>query len=629
MSTTGDDPTRTDETTTDADDAALVHDGADGDPGDVPHTSLAPSRRKRGRSPGRMAHRYGPIVVVAAVVVGALVVVSQGSGDDDGDEPAGAEPVDREQLIMSGPMTPERARLENASVSFGPGCDVNLGRITLPTVYAPPCVAPFEGDNGGATSTGVTGDTVKLVAYLRNPDPLTGAVVEQDAGRSLDEQEQRQTIQDYVDLYNRVFELYGRQVEVEFFVGTGGTDDTQAARADAIAIAESEPFAVIGGPDQASPVFADELAAREVLCLLESCATGLPSDFLAERAPYVWMAGGGEPEGGIPMTAEAISKLAGPGKAEMAGDPELQEQDRVYGAVHYNSPEGLQEEPFAAFVDGLTEVGVEIDADVEYFLDINRVQEDARSIIAQLKDAGVTTVIFQGEGLTAAALTQEATAQDYFPEWIHADGYLVDLNSFARTFDHEQWRNGFGLLARSASSEEMGVAYQLYRWAYGTNPPSNIAAGLETAIRMLFTGVHLAGENLTPESFRDGVLRMPPSGGGPTRPALAWGDRPWTGLDDPQADTAIAWWDPEAEGVESGEPVVGMYRFANEGQRYRSGEIPDSPDEAGLFDTGSSVLEYTELPEQDRTPDYPPPDPAPPPSAATASPSRTPGPEGF
>jgi hypothetical protein len=555
----------------------------------------------------RIALRYGPIVVAAVLAVGVSAVMG-GGGGDDGDEPTATEAIDREQLIRSGPMTPERARLENASVSFGPNCDINLGRITLPTVYAPPCVVPFTGDNGGATSPGVTEDTVELVAYLRNPDPLTGAVVEGEAGRSLDEQEQRQTIQGYVDLYNRVFELYGRQVEVELFVGTGSTDDTDAAKADAIAIADREPFAVIGGPDQASPVFADELAARGVLCLLESCATGLPNDFLAERAPYVWMAGGGEPADGVTLTAEAVGKLAGPGKAEMAGDPELREQDRVYGAVHYSSPEGLQDEPFAAFVDALAEVGVDIDADVEYYLDVNRVQEDARSIVAKLEDAGVTTVIFQGEGLTAGTLTREATAQGYFPEWIHADGYLVDLNSFARRFDPEQWQHGFGLVSRSAASEEMADAYLLYRWAYGTNPPSNVATGVEAAIRMLFTGIHLAGENLTPETFRDGILRMPPSGGGPTRPSLAWGDRPWTGLDDPQADAAIVWWDPEAEGVENGESVVGMYRFANGGERYRSGEIPKDATAAGLFDVDSSVVGYDELPEQDRTPDYPPPE---------------------
>ncbi len=50
-----------------------------------------------------------------------------------------------------------------------------------------------------------------------------------------------------------------------------------------------------------------------------------------------------------------------------------------------------------------------------------------------------------------------------------------------------------------------------------------------------------------------------------------------------------------------------MYRYANGGERYTIGEFPDSPEEAGLFDDGSSVTVYDDIPAIDRTPDYPPP----------------------
>ena len=35
------------------------------------------------------------------------------------------------------------------------------------------------------------------------------------------------------------------------------------------------------------------------------------------------------------------------------------------------------------------------------------------------------------------------------------------------------------------------------------------------ALEGIDAAVHLAGENLTPETYRDGLLRYPPSGGGP------------------------------------------------------------------------------------------------------------------
>ena len=78
----------------------------------------------------------------------------------------------------------------------------------------------------------------------------------------------------------------------------------------------------------------------------------------------------------------------------------------------------------------------------------------------------------------------------------------------------------------------------------------------------------------------------------------------WAGSD----DAGIIWWDPEAEGEdEVGNDGVGMYRYANGGQRYLLGEFPESLEEAGLFDVPSSVTVYEEIPEEDRTPDYPPP----------------------
>jgi hypothetical protein len=547
------------------------------------------------RAMARLLGRWGPFVAVLVLVAAAVALFRDGGGDDD--LGAGEVLTDREELVRSGPMTPERAELEGRDdVEFGASCDAETGRIKLPTVYAPPCVAPFDGDNGGAISEGVTEEAVRVTAYVPHPDALTAGVVE-GAGVDLDRRRRIETIRGYVDLYNQLSETYGRRVEVEFFEGTGAGDDGAAAKADAIAIAETKPFAVIGGPAQASPTFADELAARGVICL-EGCAVGLPDSFMAERSPYVWM---GSPEPWMHLTAEAVIKLAGPGNAAMAGDPELRQQDRVYAVVHYDTPDGLQAESFGSLRDALADGGIELATDVELTLEVGRMQETARTTIAQLEAAGVTTVIYAGDPLTPQTLTAEATAQDYFPEWILGSNYLADTEQFARTYDPDQWRNGFGVVVASPATEGLGVSDQLYQWAYGTTPPSDIAGTLEPPLRTLFTGIHLAGPSLTPETFRDGLHRYPPSGGSPVHPTIDWSGRVG-------GDATLVWWDPEAEGLdEGGTRGPGMYRFANGGQRYRPSEIPDTPERAGLFDEGSSVVTYDELPPEDRSPDYPPP----------------------
>ena len=67
------------------------------------------------------------------------------------------------------------------------------------------------------------------------------------------------------------------------YTGTGPGDDVEKARADAIAIAEKEPFAVIGGPAQSSAVFAGELASRGIVCG-PSCTQAVPEDIVEEYA---------------------------------------------------------------------------------------------------------------------------------------------------------------------------------------------------------------------------------------------------------------------------------------------------------------------------------------------------------
>jgi Periplasmic binding protein len=553
--------------------------------------------------------RYGPIVAVVALIAGAVVIFGGGGGDDD-DSGDSTEAASSGDLVRSGPMTPEKAELLGEEVDFGPNCDTELGRIMLKSVYAPPCVEPFEGDNGGATSPGVTADTVKVVFYRADPalDPLTAATFE-GAGADIDPQTAADTVQGFADLYNGLFETYGRTVEVEVYTGTGAGDDTVAAQNDAIAIAEKEPFAVIGGPTQASNIFGAELASRGIVCG-PNCTLAAPESVLEENEPYLWSAGP-TPDQGAALAAEAISNLAGPGPAELAGDEALRTQDRTYGLLHYENADGDYAEVFQAYQDELSANGIDLAIDIEFTLDLARSQENARTYITQLREAGVTTVIYTGDPLTPSALTQEATAQGYYPEWILGSNVLMDTSIFARRLDPDQWKNGFGISLPAARGERStNGAFQIWDWAYGGSPPNTSANVLEPPLRTVFNGIHLAGPDLTPESFRDGLYRYPVSGGGPTETQVSrgdhgvWPDLDWGGTD----DIALIWWDPAATGEdEVGNEGTGLYRYANGGERYTIGNLPTSVEEAGLFDVESSVTIYDQVPEEDQAPDYPPP----------------------
>jgi ABC-type branched-subunit amino acid transport system substrate-binding protein len=599
------------------------------EPGAAPKSSAAQRAERaaaaRAQPAGgfaRSAKRYGPFVAVVILVAGAIAIFG-GGGDDNKDDGGGRggsgggsasgapTSVDTDELISNGPMTWQKAELENEDVDFGPNCDTETGRIKLPTVFAAPCVQPFEGDNGGATSPGVTEDEILIVLYQTDPalDPL-GASIARGAGADVDPASTTEALDNYLKLYNQTYETYGRKVVLRQFTGTGAPDDAATAKADAITIAEMKPFAVIGGPNQQSPVFASELAARGVVCG-PTCTVSLPEGIVKDNWPYLWQTGP-TPEQAASLTAEMVSKLAGPGKAVLAGDPDVQKQDRVYAVAHYDTADSDFIESFEALKSDLADHDIELATDVEFTLDLARAQENARTIVSKLKEAGVTTVIYTGDPFTPGPITEEATAQDYHPEWILGSNVLADTAFFARLMDPDQWKNGFGISFPTARGEpDTADSVAIYKWAFGEDPPNNTVVVSEPPLRTMFTGIALAGADLTPQSFADGLFRYPPTDGGATGGLVSRGDHGiWPDIDfGGSDDIALIWWDPTVSGEdEIGTDGAGLYRYAQGGQRYKLGEIPDSIESAGLFDDDSSVLIYDEVPAEDQPPDYPPPD---------------------
>jgi ABC-type branched-subunit amino acid transport system substrate-binding protein len=513
-------------------------------------------------------------------------------------------------LVLSGPMTPLKAKLQGkTNVDFGPNCDTTTGRVKIPFVYSPPCVQPFTGKNGGATSPGVTGNEIKIVVYTGDPqkDPLLAGQI-RAAGASLDLEPIRQTWQGYVDIYNKMFEMYGRKISVEFYLATGPGSDTTAAKADAIAIAEKKPFAVLGGPAQSTTVFADELAHRGVLCL-GTCALAMPQRISDQNKPYIYTEGP-SPEEAATLTAEFIGKQAGPGKAQFAGDDATKNKNRVYGIVHYDTPDGQYKGLFDTLKTQLKKKKITAKADQSFFLDLSRAQENARTIVTKMKDAGVTTVIYTGDPLTPGAVTKEATAQDFHPEWIIGPTVLADTSIFARTFDQEQWSHAFGVaLVPGRTPQDLNGTYNLYQWFHGTPPPNNTYAVINPSVLLLSNGVQMAGPKLTPQAFRDGVYRYPPSGGDPINPQLSFGKHGfWPFVDNYGSDDAgMLWWDPSAVGEDEVHQVGnGLYRYAAGAKRYTLGKFP-AKGQGGLFDTASSVTIFQQLPPEDTQPTYPPP----------------------
>lgn len=546
--------------------------------------------------------RYGPLAVLAVVGLIVAIVVVVGGGDDGGDDESASD--EASTTAGDGALSFSDAEAEGIDVAWPETCDVETGNIAIPSFFAPECYAPFDGDNGGSTDAGVTADTITIAYYQSPPNPITDFItgaISNDATNG----ENTETVQGYVDLYEAYAETYGRSVELVPIEGSGLPDDDVAARADAVRIDEEiGAFMVWGGPIL-TDAFADELAARGIPCL--SCVLGENNEFYEERAPWLFDISASTAQYQDHL-AEWLSKQVAGRPAEHAGAG-LAGEDRVFGLLYLES-----DEDSAVSADRLRDLladeGIEIAERVAYQLDPARLQEQAAAAVVKLKEAGVTSVIFSGDPVAPETFTAEATAQDWFPEWIVGPNALVDTNAFSRTYDQEQWQHAFGItpLAARIDPEVQGTVV-LYEWFHGVEPAAPLSAPvLAPLVSTFFPTLQGAGPNLTRQGWSEALRAGDQTANAISQPSLNWGDdtiwgyEDWLGID----DFTEIWWDPDLVGLdEVRREAPGMWQFVDGGTRYFPGDWPEIDTRA--FDPDGAVAIYDQAPEGEAPPDYPSP----------------------
>jgi len=570
-----------------------------------------------GGGSGKTLRRYGPIALILVIMIIVGVVIATGGGDDD-DDVEGTGTSDTTEASSSGggdgtEINPDIALTYQAAeaagildtVEWGDTCDTDTGRLMMPVNNAYPCVAPYDeaAGNGGATTQGVTEDEITIALYKAQPDPLQQLLVE-DAGADTDPDAVNQTAQDYLAMFADIGETYGRELNVVVVEATGLAADATAAAADAQKVIDLKPFAAIGGPGQ-TDVYWETLVEAEILCV-GACSIAAPAPDVERVSPYLWPTGPNPDQADVHLLELMGKQLVGQ-PAEYAGDTALQTETRVFGWVQaerkvdeFKERNDRFEETFA------DEYGGEIAKRSTYIFDAAKGPEIATNVIAQMKEAGVTTIIMSTDPLVPKNITEEATKQNYFPEWIIGPSVLADTTIFGRTFDQQQWSHAFGLgLTLARQDNQLGDSWQSYEWYYGQEPPVNSHAVIYPGPNRLLLGIHLAGPNLTPETFRDGMFGYPPEEQGKTYAHDSWGNSLWPQTDYNSADdTTAIYWDPDATGEdEAGNEGSGMLLYVKGGERYLPGGWPDS---LPWFDDPDAVGIYTELPAGDEVPDYPP-----------------------
>lgn len=482
--------------------------------------------------------------------------------------------------------------------AFGPDCDPITGRVRMPIRAAAPCLPFFTGNNGGATAQGITAKEIKVVYYQAQADPATTAALTA-AGANNSPPDQEATMRDYVDLFNKHFQMYGRKVTIVVKAGSGESDDDAAGRADAVDIATRiKPFAVFGsGTTNAFPA---ELAARKILCI---CTVSQPQELYEQYKPYVGYTTLMASTQGYIHRAEYVGKRLAGRNAVHAGSPLLQRTKRAFGLLYYETPDNAYRSGAQFFQKELaTKYGVQLKVVQSTPSDYAAVQEQSRSVIGKLKDAGVTSVIMSEDPISPALLTQEATRQNYFPEWILTGSALTDTSLFARTYDPLQWRNAFGVSFLTARVPEAQTdAHKVHQWHFGRNATANNQYGVIYPTPLTFAmGVTMAGPNLTAASWQKGLFNFPVTNAGLVSAAqISFGDHGVWPFTDYTAydDVTEIFWDPNVVGPdELDNPGPGLYRYVAGGKRYLPGQHPTT--DPKVFNNDGSVTIYDNNPDK-------------------------------
>lgn len=434
--------------------------------------------------------------------------------------------------------------------------------------YSPPCFA-FSGDNGGATATGVSAETIRISFRVLDERGFQQTLAEL-AGASLSDTPDtvRNTVAGLAEYFNQRFQLYGRQIEIVFYEGVGSNTNELVGKGRAQAEQDAQN---VGTMD----IFADISATSEpytnALCNQGVLALGNPylsRQYHDERGPCAWSLAVNGTEV-AEFAAEFAAKRLSGGTADFAGGS-IQGAPRVIATLAPNNPwyqESVEVSRgrFAELTNGAPQ-----GPNYQYLLDLAQLSNQASELIPRMAADGVTTVICGCDPIFPVFLSGVAARENYFPEFIIAGTALTDADVVGQLWNQEFASHAFGVSPlQNFVPPTQTIAYQAFKSVRPDQEPAFSVDLIYYQMYQLAIGLQMAGPNLSPTTFQQGMYDYPPQSG----PYGLWDFGP--GDHTTADDVREIYWDPNAVSGYNGRP--GAYVGINGDQRYLRDQLPSGP----------------------------------------------------
>jgi hypothetical protein len=201
-----------------------------------------------------------------------------------------------------------------------------------------------------------------------------------------------------------------------------------------------------------------------------------------------------------------------------------------------------------------------------YQLDLGTESQQAANLVAQLKAGGYTTIVCGCDPIFPVYLSGQAAQQGYFPEFVEIGAALVDQDYVGQLYNQQFYAHAFGISPNAPTvpyTQTLGyAAYKTQR----NDEPSFFVNLIYTQMDQLAVGLQMAGPDLTPTSFEQGMFRFPAKLG----PAGSWGFNS-TQFTDPN-DVREVCWSPNTVSAYNGK--MGAYTTPLGNTRWSINSIP-------------------------------------------------------
>lgn len=382
--------------------------------------------------------------------------------------------------------------------------------------YSPPC-EQFSGSNGGATSMGVTPTAIN-VAFRLTSDQSFQQTLAQLAGASLKDTnaDTERTVLALADYFNSHFQFYGRKIVVHFYNGQGslsnellGTGQAQA-EADALTVKSMKAFADLSAE---SEPYADALAKQGIMAFGDPY---MSRAWHQQHAPYTWSIATDGTDVASLSANYAVKKLCPkPALAAYAGGS-LKGKPRKFALL---APENSWYQESVAVAQGIMKAAG-CSADIfTYSLDLGTMSQQAANLVSKLKSGGYTTVICGCDPIFPVYMSGQGNQQGYLPEFIITGTALTDADYSAQLWNQNFTAHAFGLSPNGPTVPyTQTIGYAAYK-TVRTDEPAFFVNLIYAQMDELAIGIQMAGPNLTPQSFQQGMFNYPPREG----PMGLWG----------------------------------------------------------------------------------------------------------